>query len=257
MPSQLKEIEYIRKSEHPSWPSIPSFAEYNLSLAADYQVLAQQLNSSPSETSAIGGALRLYGTWNLDAESSAPGRLVFKVENRHRIGTTLSPQVLLPSAGVSGVSGPTFSDKKSVLTNLYWGQSFKNNEFGYIAGIIDVADFLDVYGLINVWTEFNNLAFATNPTIPTPAQGLGVAGRWLMPSNYYITGSISDINGNPHRPEDAFDSFFNTSEHLSHLEFGRIGSWDERWANNIHVTLWHADERKEAGIPSDWGLLQH
>lgn len=252
VPSQLKEIQEARKTQHPRWPSIPSLQQYNLSLAADYQVLAQQLNESPSERNASGGVARVFGTWRINPQSSSPGRLVFKVEHRHRF-TELSPQTLLPAAGVSGVSGPTFSDKKGVLTNLYWGQSFKDNEFGYIAGIIDVADFIDVYGLVNPWTEFNNLAFATNPTIPVPSQGVGAAVRWLMPSNYYITGSIADINGNPHEPENAFDSFFNTAEYLSHVEFGRVGSWEDHWADNIHITLWQADAREEAGLDSDWG----
>ncbi len=252
--SQLHEVESARRSEHPSWPSIPSFEQYNLSLAADYQILAQQLDNSPADEEAVGGVARFFGTWKMNPQSSAPGRVTFKVENRHRLGTDLPPQVLLPAAGVSGSSGPTFNDKKGVLTNLYWGQSFKDNEFGYIAGIIDVADFIDVYGLINVWTEFNNVAFATNPTIPVPAQGLGAAGRWSVPGKFYLTGSVADINGDPHRPDDAFDSFFSTSEYLTHVEFGRAGSWEDRWADNMHLTLWHADARDEAGLASDWGV---
>lgn len=253
VPSQIKEIEKARSKERRGWPSIPSFKQYNLSVAADYQFLAQRLDDSPSEESAVSGVARLYGTWKVNPESSSPGRLIFKVENRHLLGTDLTPQELLPSAGAATVSGPTFNDKKAVLTNLYWGQSFRDNEFGYIAGIIDPADFIDVYGLVNVWTEFNNLAFATNPTIPVPSQGLGAAGRWLMPSNFYITGSVSDSNANPHRPDEAFDSFFNTAEYLTHIEFGRIGSWEDRWAENMHVTLWHVDAREEVGLASDWG----
>lgn len=253
VPSQLKEIEQARDAEHPSWPSIPSFKQYNLSLAADYQFLLQQLDDSPTDDNSASGVARFYGTWSLNPESSSPGRLVFKVENRHRLGTDFASNALLPSAGVSGVSGPTFSDKKAVLTNLFWGQSFKDNEFGYIAGIIDVADFIDVYGLVNVWTEFNNVAFATNPTIPVPAQGLGVAGRWSRIGEFYVTGSVADLNCDPHRPDDAFDSFFSTSEYISHLEIGRAGSWEDRWADNVHLTLWHADAREEANISSDWG----
>lgn len=253
VPSQIKDIEKARETEHSHWPSIPSFEQYNLSLAADYQALVQRPDNGSSESSTAGGVARLYGTWRVNDRSGAPGRLIFKIENRHRLGTDLAPNALLPATGASGVSGPTFNDKKAVLTNFYWGQSFKENELGYIAGIIDPVDFIDVYGLGNVWTEFNNKAFATNPTIPVPAQGLGAAGRWLMPSNFYITASVADANADPHRADEAFDSFFSTAEYISHLELGRIGSWEERWAKNMHITLWHVDAREEAGLSSDWG----
>lgn len=123
-----------------------------------------------------------------------------------------------------------------------------------IAGIIDVADYLDVYGLVNVWNDFNNLAFSTNPTIPVPSQGLGSAVRWMFTPNYYVTASIADANGNPHQPDEAFDSFFHNAEYFTHVELGHIGSWDNRFADNTHITFWQVDERKQAGIAEGWGV---
>ena len=46
-----------------------------------------------------------------------------------------------------------------------------------MAGIVDVTDYVDTYGLVNHWTNFSNLAFSTDPTIPVPHQGLGAAVR--------------------------------------------------------------------------------
>ena len=219
--SDLEKAETAR--EKAPWPTIPKLNEYDLKLAADYQFLYQRLSSSPpgSEDDALGGVARLYGTW----EPIESGRLVFKAEHRHHMDGYIAPNALQAQAGIAGVSGPTFSSKNAVLTNLYWGQSFSDNKLSYIAGIIDVSDYFDVYGLANVWIDFNNLAFSTNPTAPVPAQGLGAAGRWASPSNFYVLGSIADANGDPHTPEDAFESFFSTSEYFSHVEIGRVASW--------------------------------
>lgn len=246
--SELEKVQEIRKEA--TWPTMPNFTEYNLKLAADYQLLYQQLSSSLSDTKGFGGVARLYGTW----QPTNTGHLVFKAEHRHSIGDYIAPKSQQLSAGIVGVSGPTFSDAKAVLTNLYWGQSFENNKMAYIAGIIDVSDYIDVYGLANVWVDFNNLAFSTNPTIPVPAQGIGAAGRWASTNNFYVLGSVADANGDPHRQEKSFDSFFGTSEYFSHLEFGQVGSWEDRWAQNMHITIWHVDGKKVDGTPSDWGV---
>lgn len=254
VPGQLNDVEFARDSEHESWPSLPSADKYHLSLAADYQVLFQQLSNSPGEDSGAGGAARFYGTWQPNSGSKAPGQLVFKIEHRHNLVTDIAPKQLLSEGGIAGISAPTFSDKGLVLTNLYWGQSFADNSIGLVAGVVDVSDYIDVYGLINVWTEFNNLAFSSNPTIPIPDQGLGVGGRLLFSSNFYLVASIADANGDPHHPEDFFDGFFDTAEYFTHVEFGRIGSWESRSIDNTHVTLWQSDKREEAGVSSDWGV---
>lgn len=253
--SELADLENARKKADPSWPTMPSFDDIGLTLGADYNILTQRVNESPGERNATGGVLRFYGTWKPSkTDSGNEDRLVFKLEHRHSIASDIPPNVLLLEAGVAGVSGPTYSDNKTVLTNLYWGQYLFDNKFGYIAGIIDVSDYADVYSLANVWVDFNNLAFSTNPSMPVPSQGLGIAGRWLFQSKYYVLASIADINGDPHKPGDAFDSFFNVAEYFKHIEFGIIGSWEERASRNAHITIWQSDERKTAGIESDWGV---
>jgi hypothetical protein len=34
--------------------------------------------------------------------------------------------------------------------------------------MVDVTDYVGVYGLVNSWTDFINLAFFTGPTTPAP-----------------------------------------------------------------------------------------
>ena len=69
-----------------------------------------------------------------------------------------------------------------------------NNGLAFVGGIVDVTDYRDVYGLVNPWTDFNNFAFTTNPTIPAPDQGLGAAVRFSTAENFYIVAGMADAN---------------------------------------------------------------
>jgi len=100
-------------------------------------VLFQQLDQSLGEKSAAGGVARFFGTWGPNPDANSPGRVIFKIEHRHTLGTEIAPQQLLFEAGVAGMSGPSFSDSGVVLTNLYWGQSFEENSIRLIAGVVD------------------------------------------------------------------------------------------------------------------------
>lgn len=255
VPVQIEAIEASRKREHASWPSFPPLDKYGLKLAADYNILYQKMSSGPAIDDALGGVARFYGMWELvDRGKLYAGRVVFKVEHRHKINSDIAPKEILPAAGFTAVSGPTFSDAQGVLTNLFWFQTSVDNRFRFEAGVIDVADYLDVYGLVNVWTDFNNLAFSTNPTIPTPSQGIGAAMRWRFTPDYYVIAGIADAKGDPHKPDEFFKSFFKDAEFFTHLEFGHIGSWESRAINNTHFTFWHVDARPEGSLDAGKGV---
>jgi porin len=214
----------------------------------------QRASNSLGEDEAAGGVFRLFGTWNLlDPDAGGTGFLTFKVENRHRLGTAIAPQALGGEFGYVGLTALPFSDVGTVLTNLYWEQSLLADRVAYVFGIVDVTDYVSVYGLVNPWTDFSNLVFSTDPTIPVPDQGLGTAMRLRFGGNYYVVAGLADANGDPSDPLDAFDSFFGERELFKHVEVGRYGAWEDRVDDNVHLTLWQVDERTEAGIPSGWG----
>lgn len=221
----------------------------------DYNALFQAASESLGEDTAASGALRMFGHWGLVGKDSGnTGSLVYKVENRHRLGTDIPPQDLGFEVGYVGLTAVPFSDIGWALTNLFWEQHFFSNRFAFVAGIVDTTDYVDVYGLVDPWTTFSNLAFSTNPSMPAPNQGLGAAVRGLLTDNLYILGGIADANGDPTDPGDSFDSFFDVSEYFSHIEVGWIPSYEERFTDNIHLTFWHADEREAAGVPDGWGM---
>lgn len=228
--------------------------KYGLAFGFDYNALYQKASQSPGEDSAAGGVLRAFGQWTLTGRGTDnTGTLVYKVENRHRLGTDIAPQDLGFENGYAGLTAVPFSDIGWAMTNLYWDQHIMDNRVAFVAGVVDVTDYVDVYSLVNPWADFSNLAFSTDPTIPAPNQGLGAAVRVMATENYYVLGGIADANGDPTDPSNAFDSFFNDGEFFIHLEVGWAASLEKGFTDNIHLTLWQMDERRQAGTPDGWG----
>jgi porin len=226
-----------------------------LNYGMDYNVLFQGATESPGESSAASGALRFFGHWELiGRESGNTGVLGYKVENRHRLGTDIAPQALGSEIGYAGLSAVPFSDAGWMLSNFYWQQELLNKRFGLILGIVDTTDYVDTYGLVNPWTDFNNLAFGTDPTIPAPNQGLGVAVGGAITTNLYVMAGFADGNGDPTNPLEGFDTFFTVGEYFKHVEVGWITSTKRKYEDNIHVTAWQTDARDDAGVPSGWGV---
>ncbi len=228
---------------------------HGFAFGMDYFAVYQGASSSPGEDDAASGVFRIYGTWDLvNRKTANTGSLVVKVENRHSFGTEIAPQDLGFEIGYVGLTAVPFSDIGWALTNFYWEQRLFSGRLAFEAGILDPTDYLDPYALINPWSDFSNLAFSTNPTIPVPNQGLGAAVRWSVSDHLYFLGGMVDTNGDPTDPLAVWSSFFDTGEYFTHLEFGWMGSFENRFADNAHLMFWHADEREEAGVPGGWGL---
>jgi porin len=228
---------------------------HGLSFGLDYNALFQSATESLGEATAAGGVFRAYGNWTLVGKDSGnTGLLVFKVENSHRLGTDIAPTALGGEVGYEGLTSITFSDIGWALTTLHWSQRLMDNQLAFSVGIVDVTDDVDTYGLVDPWTDFSNLAFSNGPTTAAPSQGLGGALYVRPAENFYLLGGIADANGDPTDPGNAFDSFFNDAEFFTHIEAGWISSWERRFSDNIHLTAWHTDERKQAQVSDGWGM---
>ena len=228
--------------------------QHGLALGSDYTVLYQAASESPGEKDAASGILRLFGTWTaLGRGTGNTGSLVYKIENRHKLGTNIVPQDLGFEVGYAGLTAAPFSDIRWALTNLNWQQKFKAGRVSFIAGVVDATDYVDIYGLTNPWTQFSNLAFLTDPTIPVPNQGLGAVVGAMATANVYVVAGLADANGDPTDPGNAFESFFNDNEYFKHVEVGWTSSQKRIWFNNIHLTAWQSDERARAAVPEGSG----
>ena len=229
-------------------------ARSGLSFGGDFNLLTQHASSSPGARDATGGVFRFYGNWTpVGRGTPDTGSLIFKVENRSKLGGTISPQGLGPALGYAGLTAVTFSDAGWLLTNFYWEQSFDDNAWSFVFGIVDTTDYVDAYALGSPWTDFNNLAFSTNPTMPAPNQGPGAAVRANLGSNYFALAGIADATGQPADPVQGIENAFETGETFKHIAVGWFSSWAERFDDNIQLTAWQIDARGAAGIGSGWG----
>ena len=229
--------------------------DHGVSLGGDYSAVYLSASDSPGEDSAFGGMYRFYGSWEATGDGKGnSGALIWKAEHRHAYGSNLAPGSFGFETGYIGLFEPPFSDQGARLTNLYWRQRMKGGDLVFVGGFVDVTDYVDVYMLASPWTGFFNFAFSTGAaTIPTPNEGLGLGLGGYINENFYIIGGFADTNSDPHKPLDGFETFFDDREYFRHLEFGWNSSRETAFMNNVHLTLWQADERVAAATPDGWG----
>ena len=226
--------------------------ETGLTINLDESIFYQYATDSPGRKEGAAGLVRLYGQWELlPSETGDTGSLVFKIENRHRMGDT-TPFDLGFEAGSIVPTGTFFNAIDSAVTNLFWKQHLFDKQMAIAVGRIDVTDYIDLYAMANPLTHFINLAFSLNPTIAAPNQGLGVVAAGMLTDHIYVQGGVADANGQP--TVSGFDTFFDASEYFSYLEMGATTSQDRIYFDNVHFTLWHTDARAVAGAPSGNGV---
>jgi porin len=249
-------FDWIKKNLEPWYKVKKSLNDqYGLSYSIHYSALYQGASESLGEDQAAGGIFQIPISWTVLGRGTAnSGTIVFKVENRHRLGTDIVPQDFGFEAGALSITGTQFSKIDWALTNLFWQQKFNEGRLNFVVGQVDPTDYLDIYGLINPQTAFQNLSFLTNPTIASPNQGLGAAIGASITENAYLVAGFSDANGDPTDPGEGFDTFFDDNEYFKHIEIGWVSSFDRRYFDNIHITAWHVDDREKVQTPDGWGI---
>jgi porin len=228
--------------------------DFGFTFGGDYTAVYQYASETwTGNEHAGGGMFRFFGSWELvGRDSDYPGMLTWKVEHRHQLGDQSSPLGIGFEIGSPLPTWPPFGDQGWVLTNFFWLQRFQR--FTFLAGQVDVTDYIDIYGLVSPWGGFGNLAFLTSPTIAAPNQGLGAAVGGAIGDHIYVSAGFADANGDPTQPHDSFDTFFDDHEYFVHGEIGFTSDWDRRYLDNIHVTGWWADKREQAMVEESWGL---
>jgi porin len=224
-----------------------------LAVGIDYSFLNQFSNFSTTDTQAASGIFRIFGTWRLFGSIfKNSGHLVYRVENRHLIGSGVTPRDLGFDGG-SSLSTATFKRFDWGVTSLYWKQMFKGKRYFFTVGKMDPGDFSDVYLMLTAYKAFMGDAYFNNPTVALPQQGFGVVGAASFTDHWYVAGGLHDANGSP--TEIGLNSFFEVAEYYSWVELG----W--RWAGtgvldgeSIHVNVWRQDARVEAGTDETWGV---
>jgi porin len=230
-------------------------AKTGLNLALDYSALWMGVNDSPGESSAGSGMVRFFGFWDLvGRDGPNKGSLNWKIENRHRY-TEIPVSALGFESGYAGLFGAPFSGQGNRLTLLNWKQYFADGRWAAAGGFLDVTDYVDVYLLATPWLGFANFAFSTGSgamDLPNDAT-LGAAAGGMVAGNGYVHAGVSDANSDPTDPIDGFDSVADDGDFFKWLEIGLTPGQDKLYFDNMHLTLWHVDERTN-GTPDGWGL---
>ena len=231
--------------------------EHGFSFSVDYTAGVLGATETLGEKdSGASGAVRLFGQWDLiGRDSGNTGTFVWKVEHRHKY-TDIPASGVAREIGYVGLILPILSDIGTRLTNLYWKQNLNGGRVEVIAGMLDTTDWVDLYALAAPWNGFFNFAFATGgASIPVPDDAaLGVNVNAMITENWYVLGGFADSNAISTDPFKGFDTFFNDHEFFKTIELGWTTSQDRFYFDNRHITFWHADERKEAGVPEGWGV---
>jgi porin len=230
--------------------------ETGIHFGGDYSAQAFLADESAGDDFASSGMVRFFGSWDLvDRNGDHPGALVWKVEHRHRY-SDVPPSAFGFEAGYAGLVAPPFSNQRWRTTNLYWRQRFAKGRFALIAGFLDATDYVDAFALASPWTGFANLAFSTgSASIALPNDALlGIAAAGMITDNLYAIAGFGHANGDPEDPFEGFETFFEDHEYFSSFEIGWTASQDRLVSDNVHLAVWHIDEREEAGTPSGWGV---
>jgi porin len=233
--------------------------EYGLAFGAEYNAVYLKASDSlpGADDDSGGGIFRFRSAWEIFGRGTDhSGTLMFLVEHTHDYTDTLPSAFAGESLGYVGISNLNYNDDGWRLNTLYWDQKFQGGRYEVFAGFLDVSDYVDVYPLTSPWTDFFNYAFSIGAgSLDLPSDGaLGlVGGAWLTESVYAMAGLV-DQKADATDPFEGFDTFWNDHEFFKHFEIGWTGASQEAWfLNNVHLTLWHADERDEMGVEDGWG----
>jgi porin len=260
--SDLSERELITNSVFPAIGSallapIYKFRDnldiFELNFSTDYSNLVQHASSTLSgEDTAASQVFRILGTWlSIGDADGAHGHLVWKGEYRGAFGGNPTPRDMGFDTG-SVLSTANYKEMGWGVTDLYWTQHLWDNEAVLLVGHMDAGDWADQYPLLNAWKRFLNDAFYNNPTESIPKRGFGLVGHSYLSEHLFIMGGVHDANG----PDDRldFDSFWNTRELMTWVEFGYRGERDISRGQNFHLHLWQQDAREEAGTERSKGV---
>ena len=226
--------------------------KHYLTLGMDYNMLYQDASDSISDIdNAASGVARIYGKWILTGrDTKDTGTLVFKFENRHKINSQIPASMLGFEVGYNGITGLLFNDAGAIVGDMNWQQFFNKGTTGFIVGRYDPADYMDVLGYTNPWATFSNLSILVNSTIAYTDYGLGAGMAQSFDDQWIIRASISDANANM----TELKAFNKGSEFFTFAQIDWVPNIDKRYTHNVHVTLWHIDERESLGTEESQGI---
>ena len=208
------------------------------------------------EDDSAGGIYRLQGQWDLfGRDTDHSGSIVFRVENRSKIGSGIPPGAMRGEIGAAATDpgfayGDNFGTDFSVLA---WQQFFAGGKAAFAVGLLDFSAYTDAFYYQTISRGFLNRSFILSPTLATTGIGaLGAVAKGFINDNFWVGGGFYDANAKSGDP--GFDSW-DSSELLKHVEVGWTPGISQRGTDRVQLTFWHKDSIEQTGAASGSGWL--
>lgn len=222
-----------------------------------YTALYQKANDAfGPEDDAAGYDLDISGTWTfLGRGTTSPTKLGFNFFRRDDLGTEIPPQRLFTQYGALYSNAAPYGEEDMVVGELWVQQKFRNR-FGFRLGKIFPVTAYDYFPFKNFRMDFIDFNHVTNATIPLPGNGLGAFAVYRPRPDIMLRLGAHDANA------DVQESGFDTYEKGELFKIFEIG-FDTGLLprkpgrppqGSVHISLWHQDERDEAGIDDGRGI---
>jgi porin len=207
------------------------------------------------EDDAAGFDLDISGTWTfLGRETDSPTMLGFNFFWRDTLGTKIPPQTLFTQFGSLYSNAAPYGEDDPIVGELYIQKKFRN-VFGFRVGKIFPITAYDFFPFKNFRTDFVDFNHVTNATIPLPGNGLGAFVQYRPHPRVMLRLGAHDANATVQK--SGFDTY--DGELFTIFEVGYDTGLLPRTPGglpqgHVHVSLWHQDERDDAGIDDGWGI---
>jgi porin len=226
---------------------------YGISYATFYQQASDHFGP---EDDAAGFDLDISASWDFIGHGTdSPATLGFQFFRRDKtLGTEIPPQVLFTQFGALYSTAAPYGEEDAVVGELWIQKKFRN-VFGFRAGKIFPITAYDFFPFKNFRTDFVDFNHVTNATIPLPANGLGAFVVYRPQPNILLRLGAHDANADVQ--ESGFDTY--DGELFTIFEVGFDTGLMPREPGrpphgHVHFSLWHQDERDDAGIDNGWGI---
>jgi len=226
------------------------YDKIGLKFGFSYQMLFQSASDVlPDATydTALGDWWGFMTKWTmLNRGKDYEGTLVFSMFERAAVGNNQAPS----NFGLVDVGGITtnveFTTWDFGIENLYWEQYLNpgKHEIMLRVGNQVVTTLLDPFRFKDSRVSFTTGPFCYHPTIPAPTFGFGAGFKWWPDeeSEFYIAGSLNDMNGDPNL--QGFDwSTVSRGEFFYGAEVGYNWKRSKDDFDHVHLLVFYADER--------------
>lgn len=229
---------------------------YGVKFGLSYTTLYQKTDDNfGPEDDAASFDFDISGTWTfLGRDTDSPTMLGFNVLWRDKFGGGIPPQVLFTQYGSLYSGAAPFGEEDLAIGELYIQKKFKN-VFGFRVGQIFPITAYDFFPFKNFRSDFLDFNHVTNATIPLPGNGLGAFVQYRPLPRVMLRLGVHDANADLQK--SGFDTY--DDELFTIFEVGydtgllpRIPGGPPQ--GHVHLSLWHQDEREDAGIDDGWGI---